>query len=169
MFECVFLCVCYQPSVRAVCQNHEVVVFQPWTATAPDLGSVANITTFIYLTYLLFQTCSGSFSLPPPRPISYFSPIFHPSKPLLSLFSPAFPPHLPRVRSDHPPGCYPRPPASTACLHFPPSSGGPRSSLRDPVTALPRPIASPFPSLNFYQVSVSPSGSPVRGSLPPSA
>ena len=92
MFECVFLCVCYQPSVRAVCQNHEVVVFQPWTATAPDLGSVANITTFIYLTSLLFQTCSGSFSLPPPRPISYFSPIFHPSKPLLSLFSPAFPP-----------------------------------------------------------------------------
>ena len=33
---------CFRPPVRAVCQNHEVVVFQPQTGTALDLVSVAN-------------------------------------------------------------------------------------------------------------------------------
>ena len=29
------------PPVREVCPNHEVVIFQPWTGTSPDLGSTA--------------------------------------------------------------------------------------------------------------------------------
>ena len=35
------------PPVRAICPNHEVVVFQTWTGTDPYLGSVAIFTTFI--------------------------------------------------------------------------------------------------------------------------
>ena len=33
------MCVCYWPPVRVVCTNHEAAMFQPWTVTAPDLGS----------------------------------------------------------------------------------------------------------------------------------
>ena len=39
---CVCVCVYFQPPVRAVCPNNEVVVFQTWIGTAPELGSVAN-------------------------------------------------------------------------------------------------------------------------------
>ena len=35
--------------MREVCLNDEVVVFQPRTVTPPHLGSVANVTTFIYI------------------------------------------------------------------------------------------------------------------------
>ena len=88
---CVCVCVCYRPPVRAVCPNHEVVMFQPPTVTAPDLGSVANITTIISLQTHLLQPCSGySFPLLP-RPISYRSPILHLLMPLISLFEPAYP------------------------------------------------------------------------------
>ena len=55
----VYVCVCYRPPVRVVCPNHEVVVFQPWTVTAPDLGSVTNITTIPSLPPQLLQPCSG--------------------------------------------------------------------------------------------------------------
>ena len=34
------------PPVCTMCPNHEVVVFQPRTGTAPDLGSVANYTFY---------------------------------------------------------------------------------------------------------------------------
>ena len=83
------VCVFCQTPVHAVYLNHEVVAFQTRTVTTPDLGSVANITTILYLPPCLFQPCSGSSFPPPPGPISYLSPIFHPSMPLLSLFAPA--------------------------------------------------------------------------------
>ena len=38
----VCVCVCYRPPVRAVCLKHEVVVFQPWKGTVPDLGYAAS-------------------------------------------------------------------------------------------------------------------------------
>ena len=46
--KCVCVCV-YWPSVREVCPNYEVVVFQPLTLTTPDLASVA----YCYIAYLL--------------------------------------------------------------------------------------------------------------------
>ena len=91
MYVCVYVWVCYWPPVHVLCQNHEVVVFQPQTVTAPYLGSVANITTILALLPNLFQSCSGYSFSPLPGHISYCSPIFHPSTPLLSLFLPASP------------------------------------------------------------------------------
>ena len=44
-----------------------------------------------------------------------------------------------------PPGWIPRLLASTACLCFPPLMGSPMSSLRDPVSAFPRPVALTLP------------------------
>ena len=46
---CVFVFVCCWPPSRPVCPNYEVVEFQPWTVTDPDLGSGANAYT-IYMT-----------------------------------------------------------------------------------------------------------------------
>ena len=40
------LWVYFWPSVRVLCTNHEVVVFQPRTGTARDLVSVANYTFY---------------------------------------------------------------------------------------------------------------------------
>ena len=65
----------FLPPVYEVCPNHDVVVFLPWTGTAPDLGSVTNYTLNI-LFYPSCPTClnrfSGYFHLPP---ISYQRPI----------------------------------------------------------------------------------------------
>ena len=45
-----YKCCCwYWPPVREVCHNYEVVEFQPWTLTTPDLGSIA----YCYIAYLL--------------------------------------------------------------------------------------------------------------------
>ena len=65
VYVCVCVCVCYRPPFHAVCPNHEVVLFQPRTVTASDLGYVANIATILALPSHLFQLCSGSFFLPP--------------------------------------------------------------------------------------------------------
>ena len=43
---------CYLPPPHEVCLNYEVVVFQPWTLTTTDLGSVA----YCYVAYLLDPT-----------------------------------------------------------------------------------------------------------------
>ena len=62
MCVCVCVCVCVcavRPPVRVVCQNYEVVVFQPWTGTATDLGSVATTTNFILVSSL--PTCFNRF------------------------------------------------------------------------------------------------------------
>ena len=48
-------CCRYWPPVREVCLNYEVVDFQPWTLTTPDLGSVAY--------------CCVAYLLDPPRPL----------------------------------------------------------------------------------------------------
>ena len=42
----VYVYVYFWPPVRTVCPNHDVVVFQPRTGTAPDLVSVANYTFY---------------------------------------------------------------------------------------------------------------------------
>ena len=105
------LCLCHRPPVHAVCLNHEVVVFQPRTVTAPDLVSVSNAYTYSsLLPPHLFQPCSGYPFLPPPVPISYRPPIFHPSTPLLSLSLHLLlpPPSLPGVER---PSTWTSPPA----------------------------------------------------------
>ena len=42
------VCVYLRSPVRVVYPNHELVVFQPYTGTAPDVGSVANYTFLFY-------------------------------------------------------------------------------------------------------------------------
>ena len=45
---CLGCCIvlCFRPTVFAVCMNQMVVVFQPWSGTAPDLVSVNNYTFY---------------------------------------------------------------------------------------------------------------------------
>ena len=96
----------------------------------------------------LFQPCSGS-PFPLPRPNSYHSPIIHHLTPLHSLFAPASPPQLAQARSDHPPGRRPHrrhPPLVCASL---PCCSTTRSSSRNPVTAVPNPVAPPISVLNL--------------------
>ena len=59
------VCVCFRLPVCTVCLNHEVVVFQPRTETAPELRSVANYTFIITLPPHLFQPVFWVFSFPP--------------------------------------------------------------------------------------------------------
>ena len=35
--QSLYLCVCYWPPIREVCSNNEVVMFQPWTLTTPEI------------------------------------------------------------------------------------------------------------------------------------
>ena len=86
---------CYWTLVQTVCPNHEVVVLQPLTVTAPYLGSIDNITTILSLQTHLFPPNSASLFTSPPGHISYLSPIFQPSTPRLSLFVPAYTPPPP--------------------------------------------------------------------------
>ena len=59
---CVCVCVSYRLTVHALCPNQEVVVLQPSTGTAPDLGSVANFYNFKYTPLApTVSTVSGSF------------------------------------------------------------------------------------------------------------
>ena len=152
----------YRSPVCAVIPNHEVVVFQPRTVTAPDLGYVANITTILSLPLYLFHPCSGSLFTPPSGSISYYSPIFirlhHFS---LSFYLLPSPPHLAWARNDRPPGRLPHPPASTSRLRFPHMTGGPRSSLHSPVISFPRLVYPPLPSLTCSHFPVIPRGYPI--------
>ena len=66
------------PQVCEVCPNHEVVMFQIFTATSPDLGSVAIVNIFFIfsarpVTTALWILCFT------PGPAYYLPPIFHPS------------------------------------------------------------------------------------------
>ena len=96
------------PPVRAVCPNYEVVVFQPWTGTALDLGSVANY---------------AFYSNPPDPPVSTFfsgyflSPLSY--RPPTSSVNHRIPYllHPPPTSS---PGAKLRPPGR--CLHLPNAS-----------------------------------------------
>ena len=42
----IVLLLCFRPAVRAMCPNNAVAVFQPWTGTAPYLGSITNFTFY---------------------------------------------------------------------------------------------------------------------------
>ena len=118
----------------------------------------------------LFRPCSVSLFPPSPGKISYCPPIFHPLTLLLSIFVPASSPyHFAGMRSTRLPVQRPHPPASTPRLRFPLILGGPRSSLRKPVSAFPHPGAPPLSSLTFSKVPVLPRGFPIKGYLPPSA
>ena len=108
------LLLCFWPPVRVMCLNHDVVVLQPWSETALDLGSVANYT---------------SYSNPPLLPVStsfldiFIYPFYPNAPPSVLLFvvsllsctcSPTTLParravHLDVDRSVHPP-------ASAACI-----------------------------------------------------
>ena len=66
MCACVGVFMCYRPPVHVVCPNDEVVVFQTQTVNAPDLRSIANITTIISLPPHLFQPWSVFLFNPPP-------------------------------------------------------------------------------------------------------
>ena len=69
---CCCCCCCYfiWPTVRVVCPNHKVVVFQSRRGTALDLGSVAIVTTFILVSSrpTCFNRFSGSFYVSLLRP-----------------------------------------------------------------------------------------------------
>ena len=71
-----YMLLCFWPSVHAVCPNHEVVVFRPWTVITPDLGSVANYTFY---------------SNPPAPPVStvfmdiFVSPLYSTTPPSVAL------------------------------------------------------------------------------------
>ena len=89
---------CLRPPVRAVRPNHEVAVFQPWTGTAPNLGSVANC---------------NFYSNPPAPPVStgfldiFIYPLYPTAPPSVSfvlvfhLSCTLSPPHLPEQISVH--------------------------------------------------------------------
>ena len=94
---CVCMCVFYRPPILAVCPNHEAVVFQPWTMTAPDLVCVSNITTILALRPHLCPTMFWIFIFPSPRTylisIPHISPVDDTSLSLCILFFPP-PSHL---------------------------------------------------------------------------
>ena len=107
----------YRPPVRAVRQNQEVVVFQPCTGTAMDLGSVTIIVTIILASSAPpVSTVSGSFYFLPP---SYHPPHQQPfvvAAPF-SVCSTRSPPPLPVWNTVHLNVAHTRhPPASAACL-----------------------------------------------------
>ena len=126
------VCVCFRPPVRVVCPNHEMVGFQPWTRTAPDLGSVTNAYTYYIppappvptVFWIFVSSSSYTYILSPPPP--YFT-----HQRCLSLYLYLLiPSHLSRSRSDRPRGRHPHPPSATTCLRFPTIPGGSRISLR---------------------------------------
>ena len=68
------MCLCYWPPVRLVCPNHDVVILQPRTGTAPELGSVANFYNFKYIPPASSGlTVSGLLKFPPPFYRPYIS------------------------------------------------------------------------------------------------
>ena len=103
---------CLRPPVRAVRPNHEVAVFQPWTGTAPNLGSVANC---------------NFYSNPPAPPVSTgFLDIFiyplYPTAPPISIICPGIPSILHPLSTSspktniRPPGSHLHPPSAILCL-----------------------------------------------------
>ena len=61
------------PPARAVWQNYEVMILQTWSVTAPSLGSVANVTSYIIPvpTFKCFLDPSSSLSVSqPPLPFA---------------------------------------------------------------------------------------------------
>ena len=151
--------------VRAVCLNYEVVVFQPWTGTAPYLGSAAIFTTIIDATR---PTCFNRFWIYCFISRTWFLfPTRLPPVDAASLYCCTcdFPSQLAWARSDRPPGRRPHPPASTACLCFPSFPGIIKINSRERVSDVPCRVAPTFPSSTCSQVPVSSRGYHVWCSL----
>ena len=107
----IVLLLCVWPSVCVMCPNHDVVVFQPWTGTAPYLGSVANYTFY---------------SNPPSPSVStIFSGYFDCSHLSYRPTIRRVPPHTPylnhsllpssTITNQLPPGHRPHPPTTSLC------------------------------------------------------
>ena len=69
-----------------VCTNHEVVMFQPWTGTFPDLSSITIVNL---INILLGPTCFNRVQL---LPYPHFTPF---DATPLSLLHPILPPNYP--------------------------------------------------------------------------
>ena len=136
-------------AVRDVCLNYEVVVFQPQTGTATYLGSVAIFTTILDSSHPTFFNRFW-ISFPPPRPDSYRSPVLHLSMLLRSLVATVYPPPPPpkspgRRANIYLDGAPNRRPPTLVCTYLP-LRATTRSYLREPVSAVPHPVAPPSPS-----------------------
>ena len=102
------------PPVCAVCRNHEVVVFQPWTA--PDLSSItliiknysSHLPPHLFWPFLDLFFPSQTWLLP--------LPVFHPLTPIRSLVASSSLPQLVQELSDRPPGRISHLTDYTACL-----------------------------------------------------
>ena len=147
----------YWPPVREVCPNYEVVEFQLWTLTTPDLGF------FAYCYSLIYPFCPSFF-------FSCFMDIFFPLFPTsyLSVAVPIWSPINFHPLPASSPGAKRCP--NGRRLHPPPTSLR-RSSLRPAPRACVccrsfAGLLSPFPHLSCTQVLVVPWGvCPLR--LPP--
>ena len=150
---------CYYLPVRVVFPNHEVVLFQPRTLTAPKLGSVANAYTY---------------SIPPTAPVPSVFCIFVSTFPRKDLL---LPPHISpidtaslylctcffplpfRRDAEHPSTCTASPPAS---LHpsftLPSHSGRPKEFLAQACVCLPSSGCPPFVVLDLFQGPCPPQG-----------
>ena len=105
-------CAYFCPPVCAVCPNNEVIVLQPWTGTALNLGSVASYAFHSNPPAPTVSTVSLDHFLPlypnPPPPLSNFcrcSPsIFHmltTSSPDVKCFPSGCRPHPPPASMDY--------------------------------------------------------------------
>ena len=78
------------PTAREVWLNYEVVMFQPWSGTAQNLGSVTNIMSYLqpappFNWFIdLFLSTSVSWFPPHTLPLGWYAPLFpHPNIPFL--------------------------------------------------------------------------------------
>ena len=111
----------FQPPDRVVCPNHEVVMFQPRTGTAPDLGSIDNFTFYNSPPAPPVSTNFLDIFLPPPlscRPT--ISSVFGHHPYILHLLPTSYP-----GAKRRPPGRRPYPPP--ASLHRSSLCPAPRS------------------------------------------
>ena len=148
--------------VFVVCTKHEVMVLQPCSETAPDLGSVTLIIT-TYCSHLpshLFQPFLDFLF-----PTIALTPIAPPSSTRQLRFTLSLHLLLPlnspwRGVTVHLDGASTRR-LPTLLYASIPILEATRSSSRKPVTAIPYPLAPPSPSSTYDQVPVRPRGSPV--------
>ena len=154
------------PSAHDLCPNNEVMMFQPWTGTSTDVGSVAIVNLLLVSPTPPVSTVLWIF-FPPPGTQSYRPPICYRSTPLhFCILHPLLPPHLSGVRSVRPPGRCPHPMDSTAhpCAYIHCRSRPVSQVPHVPWSPAPRAFgclvshkfSPPFPPLACAQVSVRP-------------
>ena len=151
--QCMLLLI-NRPPVREVCPNHRVVLFQPWTGTSLEPGSVIIANLLLVSPVPPVSTLFWIF-FPPPwaslLPSHNMSPFDY--APLLSVV-PTSSPDLAQDQIVHPPGHRPHPPDSTAhAYNYQPCRPQPADQVRPgpwspaPLACgchLPRPLASSF-------------------------